>query len=268
MAIAAGGLLGFVVVASGVWHSKIPASGLTQVDRHASITLADGSVVELSEPETDLDILRRRRMRGWQGKEYRQVFIMADGREMNVLDNRPGVTDEGEDLSAGDHLILAAYTPEAKDDSSLAGRQDNTEAASLQIDGKVRPAADAADEKDRVFTDVIDGKDSVADDPKDAKDAPVFALTATEASLEDQRIDMLLMGDLSSDWGDLRTVSSEGISTAGSGGSGGVGNGGTGVSTPPIGAAVPEPSTLSLVGFLSAFALGIAYRFRKAAGVA
>ena len=258
LAVAAGGLLGFVVLISGVWHPKFPAGGLTQVGRHARLTFADGSVMDLSEPDTDLDILRRRRMGGWAGQEYRQVFITADGEEINVLNNRLGANDTDE-LDSGNQLILAAYTPDAKADTTLNGR-DGVQVASLQTDGKTSQISGEIDGKDSVVTDVIDGKDRVFTE-RDAKDAPVFALTPTEESLEAERLDMILMGDPDTDWGSLRTVSGTGLIGFGTGGNS---TGGTTISTPPIGIAVPEPSTLPLVGLAGVLVLaGIAWKRAK-----
>ena len=86
LAVAAMGLFGFAFLTSGSWHLKFPVGGLTQVGRSASITFQDGTELSLDESEVDQTILKRRRMAGWHGHEYRQVFVLSDGREMDVRD--------------------------------------------------------------------------------------------------------------------------------------------------------------------------------------
>ena len=254
LAVAATGLFAFVFLASGVWHKKIPAGGLTQVGRHASVTFEDGSVMDLDEPETDLAILQRRRMANSQGKGYRQIFITSDGREINVLNNRPAVSEDSEDLNSGDHLILAANTLDAQDVPPPLDSRDAAAVDALQLDGKDHANADEVDPKDRVTNAVIDGKDVVTTDYKDAKDAPVFALTPSDESLLGERLDMLLMGD-GGIWGDIRTAADTGIIGSGTGATSP--GGGGAISIPPIGSAVPEPSALPMIS--AAGALGLAF---------
>ena len=250
-AIVAGGLLGFVVLGSGVWYPKAPAGGRTQVGRTTTVAFEDGSVTSLTESENDLDILKKRRMKGYRGHEYQQIFIMADGEEIEVTNDHPKFVADGEGLSTGDHLLLAANTVDASEEEIAAVKKGSAVVADLQINGKDRHLADEIDGKDRVITDLIDGKDQVYTDPKDAKDVteqPVFALTADQSPYLDDRLDMLLIGNsggsLGDDLGSLRTVS---------------GDPGTGsISAPPIGGAVPEPAALPLI--VVAGALGLTFK--------
>lgn len=136
LAILAGGLLGFVVLASGVWHKKFPSGGLTQVGRTATVTFEDGSVMSLTESETDLDILKKRRMRGWNGHEYQQIFITADNEEIDVPLNPARALNDGEELSTGDRLMLVANSVDDSQNSMLGDKRRNAVLANLQIDGK------------------------------------------------------------------------------------------------------------------------------------
>ncbi len=249
--MAAGGVFAYVILVSGIWHPKTPVGGLTQVGRHASVAYEDGSVLDLTESETDLDILRRRRLAGWNPREFRQTFIMADGREIEVLDNRPGFNDE--DFSSGSHLMLAANS-QLKDED-VPPPLDSSDAvilAALQVDSKDQTVKAEIDGKDRVVTqDMVDAKDRIYLDPKDAKDAPVFALS-TQAGRVDQGLSLMGPGGI---WGNLRTTTP--LFNTPTGGP---------ITDPPIGGAVPEPSTWALLGLagLVAGAVG-ACRHRQAA---
>lgn len=266
-AVIGAGFLGFAVLVSGVWHPKMPAGGLTQVGRTTSISFEDGSVMELGETDTDQMILKRRRRAGWHGREYRQTFVMADGEEIEVSNHWLGQGDGSTDLASGDRLILAAYNREAKPEDSMQDNVGSVEIASLQIEGKDPGVADEADAKDRVVTDLIDGKDRVlaTRDAKDAKDAPVFALTATKYSLDSGLDDPLSLID-GGIFSNLRTASSTGIISGGTGGPSQGGGSGS-ISTPPIGGAVPEPSALALVGVagVAGLAFAVSRRRRQAA---
>ncbi len=255
LAVAAAGLFGFVVLISGVWHPKLPAGGLTQVGRTASVTFEDGTVMDLTESATDQDTLKKRRMRGWNGHDYKQTFIMADGEEVDMADYQPVFEASGDDLSTGDHLMLAANTTDAPEGALVDGKRHSAILADLQTDGKAREVASEVDGKDSLSADLIDGKDRVYTDPKDAKDItqqPVFALTADQSLLNDERLDMILMGGGmggGSDFGSPRIAFGLGDP--------GTGNG-VSVSTPPIGIAVPEPSALLWIGVVGA--LGLAFK--------
>ncbi len=252
LAVVAGGLLGFVVLASGVWLPRFPAGGLKQVGRTASVTFEDGSVLELTESANDLDILKKRRMRGWNGHEFQQIFITADGGEIEITNNRPAFAADGNDLSTGAHLMMAANTVDADENPALDSKKRQAVLANLQLDGKDKVIAGAVDGKDSVYNDLIDGKDQVFTDGKDAKDAtqqPVFALTADQSFIAEERLDMILLGG-GGYFGSL----------GGPTGNFGAATGGN-ISAPPIGSAVPEPSTLALAGL--AGALGLAFKARR-----
>lgn len=262
LAVAAAGLFGFAVLISGVWHPKISAGGLTQVGRTASVTFEDGTVIDLTESANDQDILKKRRMRGWNGHEYKRLFVMADGEEIDLGDAQPAFAANSEELSTGDRLLLAANTTDLPEDA-LHGANRRAVLADLQSDDKARNLAGKIDGKDGVATDLIDGKDRAYIDFKDAKDAaeqPVFALTADPSTVDDERLDMILMGGGNgggSDWASMRVAT--GMGTSGSGGNISVG-------TPPIGVAVPEPSVLLWIGVASVAGLGLkAWRRRTVA---
>ena len=237
--------------------------GLTQIGRTASVTFEDGTVMTLTESANDLDILKKRRMHGWNAHEYKNPFILADGEEIDMADFQPAALESGEELSAGDRLLLATNTTDMPEESLLGSSRRKAVLAALQADGKAQDVASEVDGKDRVVTDLIDGKDRVYLDPKDGKDAkdvfqqPVFALTADQSMMADERLDMILMGNGfggGSDWGSMRTPLGGVGATTGPGSSISVGTPGT----PPIGAAIPEPSALWWMGI--AGATGLAYK--------
>ena len=253
MVVASAGLFAFAVLVSGLWHPKFSHGGVTQTGRDASITFDDGTVLTLTEPESDLDILRRRRMAGWGGHEYRQIFINADGTEMEVVNNQSHDLADSDDLDSGDHLILASYRRRSARATAPLDAKDGVVVANLQVDPKDKVVTNDTDPKDRVVTDVIDSKDVTFVDSKDVLEQPVFALTTTDNPYADQGVIGILMGDPGSMWGDIRTASSTGLLNGGTGGSATGGNGPGG--TTPIGVSVPEPSTWTLVGLMGAIAL-------------
>ncbi len=257
MAVASAGLFAFAVLVSGLWHPKFSHGGVTQVGREASITFDDGSVLTLTEPESDLDILRRRRMAGWGGHEYRQIFIKSDGTEMEVGNDQSRDSDDA-DLDTGDHLMLASYRKRAAQATAPLDAKDGVIVANLQVDPKDKVATADTDPKDRVVTDVIDSKDVTFVDNKDVVEQPVFALSTTSNPYGDEGVIGALIGYPGSMWGDIRTASSTGLLNGGTGGSttGGGGSGGT----TPIGVAVPEPSTWALVWVMGAVGLAVGIR--------
>ena len=266
LAIAAGGLIAFAVLASGLWHPKYDRGGITEVGRTASVSFEDGSVLTLSEPESDLDILRRRRMAGWGGHNYDQIFIMADGTEMEVVNNRPAAGDD--DLDSGNDLMLTGYHKSRGKARAPLDAKDGVVVADLHVDNKDRVPEQVTDGKDKVVTDVIDNKDAVYVDGKDGKEVleqPVFALTTTSGSGDNTDIIGALMGDPGSMWGNIRTAANTGLLSGGLGG-GSTGGGGS-VTTPPIGTAVPEPSTWALVGVGGAVALAAGIRRKRRTAV-
>lgn len=258
LAAVAGGFFAFAILTSGFWYPKAPAGGLTQVGREASVTFEDGSVMSLSESANDLDILKKRRMHGWKGHEFRQTYILADGREIEVTNNRPGVPEESEDLDSGDHMILTANdAPGAPVKSALDGAKDRL--GKLQIDGTYRVAGPGGDQDGWIYINTIavaDAKDQVFTDPKDRQ--PATSDVSAEKTLAEQSLEWFMRGGpnylgMGSLMGNNGTMSG-GVNNNASGNGGGV------VSLPPIGAAIPEPSTLALAGV--AGALGLALRFR------
>ncbi len=252
LAIAAGGFLAFVVLASGVWLPRFPAGGLTQVGRTESVTFEDGSVLNLTESDYVQDTLKKRRMRGWNGHEFQQTFVMADGEEIELTSNRPQPATNDNELNTGNYLMVAATTVNSNEHPILDGKNKQAVMANLQIDGKDKVITNDVDSKDRVYTDVIDGKDRVYTDGKDAVQQPVFALTADQSFLGNEGLDTFLLGDSGGggfDLGNLRSPTGDPVGTGGN------------ITAPPIGGAVPEPSALALVGV--AGALGLVFKARR-----
>ena len=227
--------------------------------RHASVAFEDGSVMELSESETDKAVWKRRRFAGGVGHDFRQVFIMADGREIEILNNRPGFTEDNDGLDTGDHLILTANTLDTAEKPPLDSHRTVEEALKLRIDGSYRVAAGNGDASDRVYIDVIDGKDQVltADYKATVGRTPAFVLS-TEQSMEAERFNLLSGGN--GYLGDSGSIMTGGMSINSSVSNPASGSGAV-VALPPIGVtAVPEPSTLALFGVAGVMALAIRVR--------
>ena len=264
LAVSAGGFFAFAILISGLWHPKMPLGGRTQVGREESVTFEDGSVMSLSESATDSDILKKRRMRGWGGHEFRQTYVLSDGREIEVTGNRPGGSEDGEDLDSGDRLILASNNPSETSENSALDEARNR-AGKLQIDGTYRVASPGSDKGGWIYVNVIntaDAKDQVFFDAKDPLDAPAKDSTA-ENSFAEQSLYWFMRGG-PNELG-IGSLLSNGLMGSGMGGSSsGNGNGGT-VSAPPIGivTAVPEPSTLALAGVAGALGLACLFRQRR-----
>ncbi len=223
--------------------------------------------MSLSESDNDLDILKKRRMRGWGGHEYRQTYILSDGREIEVTNNRPSGSEDGEDLDSADRMILAANNASQESEKSALD-ESKDRAGKLQIDGTYRLASLGADKGGWIYVNVIDAKDEVFTDSKDRvyedpKDHVQVQTTdvPAENSFADQSLYWFMQGGpnymgLGSEMGNQAMV-------GGMAGNLASGTGGT-VSSPPIGTAIPEPSTLALAGV--AGALGLAFRFRQRRG--
>ena len=128
--------------------------------------------------------------------------------------------------------------------------------AALKVDPKDSTTTQEIDGKDRMSENVLDAKDGVQIDPKDAKDAPVFALATSKPALEPFSFDLMGPDGI---WGNLRTTTP--ILN------GSVGTPGGPLSDPPIGTAVPEPSTLPLLGLAGALAGVISVWRRRQSGI-
>ena len=241
---AAGGIFAYVILASGVLFPRHHGGGITQIGRHISVAYDDGSVLEMSESETDLAVWKRRRFAGNVGHDFQQIFIMADGREMEVPWNLSKPGGDSEELSTGDVLLQTADAVDVKDEVPLNQRRKSGEVLNLRLDGSYQLAYSLADADNPSYIDMvgmIDGKDRViAPDPKDGPaQAPV---TARSTEPDPQSL-------FASDSSYLGGMGSLGGANALVSGPGSLAQGGTpGVSAPPIGAAVPEPSTVALVG--------------------